>query len=90
MAFNSVNLSADISKARDLSPVKADVSQSAVIHSVRITLKGQMNLHRHPQTVLHRERWREREISLWIGTDIKKERLYVKQITECGVGWGGG
>lgn len=78
-----------ILKARDLSPVKADVSQSAVIHSVRITLKGQTNLHRHSETMLHRERWRAREISLWIGTEIKKERLYVKQITEWGVGVGG-
>lgn len=31
-ANNSVNLSADVLKARDLSPVKADVSQSAAIH----------------------------------------------------------
>ncbi len=34
MPFNSVNLSADLLKAGDLSPVKAEVSQSAANHSV--------------------------------------------------------
>ncbi len=76
MPVNSVNLSADLLKAGDLSPVKAEVSQSIVNHAERADKSSQTPRDNASHT--------EREVFLWIGTERKKERLYEKQIREWG------
>lgn len=71
MPFNSVNLSADLLKAGDLSPVKAEVSQSAANHCVNHSERADESSQIPRDNASQRER--EREISLWIRTERKKE-----------------
>ncbi len=82
MPFNSVNLSADLLKAGDLSPVKAEVSQSSANHCVNHSERADESSQTPRDNASHRERERD----FLVDQDGKKERRrgYMRSRLESG------